>query len=51
MEKLAKTQLVVFESETCSSCKAFKKDVMANWKAIFFNKKTYSMQVPTWLGY
>ena len=43
---LDKTQLVVFESETCSSCKAFKKDVMANWKSSFSIEKTYSMQVP-----
>ena len=45
-EMLAKTQLVAFESETCSSCKAFEKDVMANWKSSFSIKKTYSMQVP-----
>ena len=45
-ELLAKTQLIAFESETCSSCKAFKKDVMANWKASFPIEKTYSMQVP-----
>jgi len=43
---LAKKQLIVFESETCSSCKAFKKDVMANWKPSFSIEKTYSMQAP-----
>ena len=45
-EMLAKTQLVAFESETCSSCKAFEKDVMANWKSSYSIEKTYSMQVP-----
>lgn len=43
---LAEMQLVVYESETCSSCKAFKKDVMANWKSSFMIEKTYSMQAP-----
>jgi len=43
---LAKTQLVVFESETCSSCKAFEKDVITNWKSSVMIKKTYSMQTP-----
>ena len=45
-KKLAKTQLIVFESETCSSCKVFKKDVLTNWKSSFAIEKTYSMQVP-----
>ena len=43
---LAKTQLVVFESEICGSCKAFERDVMADWKSSFPIEKTYSMQVP-----
>ena len=43
---LAKTQLIAFESETCSSCKAFNQDVMANWKALYPIEKTYSMQAP-----
>jgi peptide methionine sulfoxide reductase msrA/msrB len=43
---LAKTQLIVFGSETCSSCKAFKKDVMANWKSSFKIKETYVMKAP-----
>lgn len=44
---LAKTQLVVFESETCGSCKAFEKDVTANWKSSYAIDKTYSMEAPT----
>lgn len=43
---LANEQLVVFESETCSSCKAFNKDILANWKSTLKIKKTYSMQAP-----
>ena len=43
---LDKTQLVVFESETCGSCKAFNKDVMVDWKSSYSIEKTYSMQVP-----
>ena len=43
---LDKTQLVVFESETCGSCKVFKKDVMVDWKSSYSIEKTYSMQVP-----
>ena len=46
---LDKTQLVVFESETCSSCKAFKKDVMANWKSSFSIEKTYRCKYH-WMG-
>ena len=45
-ETLSRKQLVVFESETCSSCKAFKKDVITDWKSPFSIEKTYSMQVP-----
>ena len=44
---LAKEQLVVFESETCSSCKAFNKEIIANWKSSLKIKKTYSMKAPT----
>ena len=43
---LDKTQLVVFESETCRSCKVFNKDVMVDWKSSYSIEKTYSMQVP-----
>jgi len=43
---LDKTQLVVFESETCGSCKVFNKDVMVDWKSSYSIEKTYSMQVP-----
>ena len=45
-EMLSRTQLIVFESETCSSCKAFKKDVMTEWKSTFSIDKTYSMEAP-----
>ena len=44
-----KKQLVVFESETCGSCKEFEKDVTANWKSSFSIEKTYNMQAPTGL--
>jgi peptide methionine sulfoxide reductase msrA/msrB len=44
---LAEKQLVVFESETCSSCKSFNKDIMASWKSALKIEKTYNMNVPT----
>ena len=43
---LADKQLVVFESKTCGSCKAFERDVTANWKPSFAIKNTYSLEVP-----
>ena len=46
-EDLANQQLVVFESETCGSCKAFNKDILTGWKSALNIKKTYSMQAPS----
>ena len=41
-KNLAEKQLIVYESETCSSCKAFEKDIMASWKSSLKIEKTYS---------
>ena len=49
-KKMAKMQLVAFESETCGSCKAFNKDVLVGWKSSFSIKKTYSLQAPLGLN-
>lgn len=45
-KNLADKQLVIFESKTCGSCKAFERDVTATWKPSFSIKKTYSLEVP-----
>jgi len=45
-KNLAEKQLIVYESETCSSCKAFEKDIMASWKSSLKIEKTYSMKAP-----
>jgi len=46
-EDLANQQLVVFESETCGSCKAFNKDILTGWKSALNIKKTYTMKAPS----
>lgn len=46
-KKLAKAQLVVFESEVCDFCKAFEKDVMLKWKSSINIQKTYATVAPT----
>lgn len=45
-KKLAKQQLVVFESEVCNFCKAFEKDIISQWKSEVNITKTYSTQAP-----
>ena len=44
---LAKKQLIVYESVTCGSCKAFNKDVTNNWKSNYKIDKTYNFEAPT----
>ena len=38
--------IIVFESETCGSCKAFEKDVTASWDASISIQKTYESTPP-----
>ena len=44
--KMTKQTIMVFESETCGSCKAFEKDVTANWDASISIQKTYESTPP-----
>ena len=44
--KMTKQTIMVFESETCGSCKAFEKDVTANWDASISIQKTYESKPP-----
>ena len=44
--ELEDSQIVVFESETCGSCKAFGRDIADNWKSSFPLKKTFLMKAP-----
>ena len=45
--KMTKQTIMVFESETCGSCKAFEKDVTANWDASISIQKTYESTPPS----
>ena len=38
--------IIVFESETCGSCKTFEKDVTANWDTSISIQKTYESTPP-----
>ena len=44
---MTKQTIMVFESETCGSCKAFEKDVIANWDASISIQKTYESTPPS----
>ena len=45
--KMTKQQsIIVYESETCGSCKAFEKDVAASWDASISIQKTYESTPP-----